>query len=162
METEAQTVLTQMPVALGALKEWSIWLVGLQTGVIGLVLFISGKEGMFKLDGRLARGTLLGAICCFAMSIVAASWVLAGIPSILTRMSSASDGFYDMPLIIGELFGWEITLPDLWVFTSAEHLFFIGGILLFMVSIIGAKMKVEQRDSVGDQAGTRPTQPSPS
>jgi hypothetical protein len=119
--------MEKLPPALQLLKDWSIWLVGLQTGVLGLVTFIGGKEGFFKLDVQWARI----AIFFFAFSIIIATWVLAALPSILMRMQNERDNFYNMGLFEWAPFKWT----PLWLFTFLQHILFVLGIFFFMLSI---------------------------
>ena len=120
----------KVPAALQLLKDWSIWLVSLQTASLGLVTFIGGKEGLIKLDARWARF----AIICFALSIVAATWVLAALPSIFMRMQDDAENFYKIGMFEWPPFKWV----PLWVFTFLEHILFVLGILFFMLSVTSA------------------------
>ena len=116
--------MDKLPPAMELLKDWSIWMVGLETGILGLVTFIGGKESFFH--DKWARF----AIFSFAGSIFFATWVLAALPDILLRMHSATDNFYRMPI-----FNW---LPiQLWMVSSVQHWLFVFGVLFFMLSITG-------------------------
>ena len=117
--------MNKLPPAMELLKDWSIWMVGLETGILGLVTFIGGKEGFFKLHEKWARL----AIIFFAGSIFFATWVLAALPDILLRMQSESENFYRMGI-----FSW-LPVP-LWVVSSIQHWAFVIGVFFFMFSII--------------------------
>ncbi len=107
--------------ALGFLKDWSIWLVSLQTAVIGL-LTVAGKD-------RMSRRGAMGVVACFVVSIIAATFVLGGIPSIAQRVPKGSEAnVYLLPVFEG----W----PILWVFTLAEHVFFMVGLVIFAVDLM--------------------------
>jgi len=116
--------MDKLPPAMELLKDWSIWMVGLETGILGLVTFIGGKEGFFKLEEKWARR----AIFLFATSIFFATWVLAALPSILMRMQAATDNFYRMGM-----FEW-LPIP-LWVFSSIQHWLFVIAVFFLMYSI---------------------------
>ena len=117
--------MDKLPAAMELLKDWSIWMVGLETGILGLVSFIGGKEGFFKLDEKWARRTVF----VFAVSIFCATWVLAALPSILLRMENEkTDNFYQM-----WMFEW-LPIP-LWIFSSAQHWLFVTGVFFMMLSI---------------------------
>jgi hypothetical protein len=117
----------KLPDAFDLLKNWSIWLVGVQTAVLGLVSFLAGKEGSFRLNEKLARL----AIFCFAGSIIMATWVLGGLPTIALSITSPRENFYALPPINW----WVFKRVPLWVYTAAQHWLFIGGIIFFMWSI---------------------------
>ena len=116
----------KIPAALQLLKDWSIWLVSLQTAALGLVSFGSGKEGFLKLNATWARC----AIFSFAASIVFATWVLAALPSILMRMPTGTENFYGYGLFEWPPFKWF----PLWSFTFLEHILFVVGICCFVLA----------------------------
>ncbi len=112
---------------LQLLKDWSVWLVSLQTAALGLFTLFGGKEHSVAINRRWA---LSGAVC-FAASIVCATWVLGAIPDILLR-AHPDENPYGM-----DLFEW---LPvRLWIFTTAEHWFFILGLILFVRALFSSR-----------------------
>ena len=114
----------ETPPELTLLREWSTWLVGLQTGALGLVSFVAGKsDNTFTFH----KSTLLFAIWLFAASIFVATWVLAAMPSLALRIKK-SDDFYHM-----HIFG-NVPIP-LWVVTAAQHWLFLGGLVSFVASV---------------------------
>jgi hypothetical protein len=82
---------------------------------------------MFRLEPELARW----AVLFFALSIIFATWVLGAIPSIVMRMEKDDQNFYQMGMFEWRPFVW---IP-FWVFTFSEHIFFVIGIVCFMLSI---------------------------
>ena len=113
----------EIPAGLTLLKDWSTWLVSLQTGALGLVSFVAGKNDVFSFNQpRLKR-----SICSFAASIFFATWVLGAIPSIAMRLKP-SENFYNLPM-----FEWFPV--HLWVFTTFQHWCFLFGLFFFVRAI---------------------------
>jgi uncharacterized protein (TIGR02246 family) len=117
--------------ALGLLKDWSIWLVSLQTGALGVASFIVGKGTAFSLN----RAWLNLALLFFALSIVAATFVLAALPDIALRMADIASGssaaeavsIYWLPLF--NQGRWSpFSHTPLWYYTLAEHVCFVVGL----------------------------------
>ncbi|HXD31635.1 MAG TPA: hypothetical protein VN643_10985 [Pyrinomonadaceae bacterium] len=113
---EANTALT----ALDQLKDWSTWLVGIQTGALGLIAVIANPKSTFTYGGRGAKWTVV----CLGLSTFFATWVLAAIPSITLRVKP-TDNIYSI-----SVFEW-LPIP-LWGFTAAQHWFTMAGILVFI------------------------------
>ncbi|MDQ3817229.1 MAG: hypothetical protein M3362_06015 [Acidobacteriota bacterium] len=108
--------------ALKLLKEWSTWLVTIQTGALGLIAAIANPKSTFTYGGAGAKWTVV----CLGLSIVCATWVLAAIPSIAQRLKP-TDNIHSM-----RLFEW-LPIP-LWVLTALQHWFTVAGILIFIIS----------------------------
>lgn len=121
--------MDKLPPAMELLKDWSIWLVGLQTGILGLITFISGKDGFFKLEEKWARR----AIFFIGASIFFATWVLAMLPPILLRMRSMGGNIYTIDFYNMSITEW-LPIP-LWVFSSLQHWLFLIGVFFLMLSI---------------------------
>jgi hypothetical protein len=146
VQAESSETLTQIPVALDALKDWSAWLVSIQTAVIGLTTFVLGGTNV----QIRARNWLIGGLVSFAASIVCATFVLGSIPSILIRIEEdpASleryGGFYWMPIAgpdwFEASFGYVLRL---WLFTVGEHIFFLVGVVCF--AVIAARVGNRER-----------------
>ena len=108
------------------LKEWSIWLVGLQTAALGLSTFLSGKEDRVHVDRKWAlRGGL-----CFATSIFFATWVLGAIPDIVIHFQSGRSASEQA------MFSW-LPIP-LFLFAAMEHWFFLIGLFMFVAALFKA------------------------
>jgi len=78
---------TGVPVALSALKDWSTWLVTIQTAVLAAVGYSLGKGALLPIDRNpLVRKLLVATFISLALSIFFATWALGAIPSILLRI----------------------------------------------------------------------------
>jgi hypothetical protein len=140
IQAAASENLTQIPVALDALKDWSAWLVSIQAAVIALATVGLGGTNIQSV----ARNYLIVGLVCFAGSIVCATFVLGSIPSILIRIeedptSLADYGtFYQMPIAGPAWFEDSVgRVLRLWLFTVGEHFFFLVGVVCF--AVIGAR-----------------------
>jgi hypothetical protein len=113
--------------ALRFLKEWSTWMVGVETLLMGfLVSLLTGD--------RITLGSiyLKGAVVCFGISIMIAAWLLGAIPSLSQRLPMATEGIYRMPLF--SIFPLKYIRVG-WV-TFLQHLFFFLGMLGIVASIL--------------------------
>lgn len=108
--------------ALKLLKDWSVWLVGIQTGALGLIATIANPKSTFVYGGAGAKWT----VACLGASIICATWVLAAIPSMAQRAKADSNIHRMRP------FEW-LPIP-LWVMTGLQHWLTIFGILIFIIS----------------------------
>ena len=79
--------------ALGFLREWSAWMVGVETILLGFLVTLLG-------DDRLALGSawLKTAALSFGASMLFAAWVLGGIPSICERLAHRPWSIYRFPV----------------------------------------------------------------
>lgn len=112
--------------ALKLLREWSVWMVAVQTGLIGFLISL-----LLQSQIRLGSIYIKGAVICFGLSIIFAAWVLGAIPSIIQRLNSDERGIYaigifDLPLLRHLRLGW---------FSFFEHLGFLLGLLALIVSV---------------------------
>ena len=112
--------------ALKLLREWTVWMVAVQTGLIGFLvsLLLQGKI-------RLGSAYIKGAVICFGLSIACAAWVLGSIPSIAQRLNHDKRGIYalgihDLPICRHLSLGW---------FSFFEHFGFVLGLLALIVSV---------------------------
>lgn len=114
--------------ALMSLKDWSSWLVSIQTAVLALLALWGTDKTL--LPETTARWVFL----FFGLSIFFATFVLGGIPSIAQRLSGKVN-IYTMPLFewLPASFGWFRTL---WFFSCAEHVLFLLGLLTFMLPFL--------------------------
>jgi hypothetical protein len=108
--------------ALKLLKDWSVWMVTVETAAIGWLL---GKVDGIQPDFK--KFTIIA----FALSIAFAAWVLSGIVSLVQRVNTepALDkaGVYDLRGVRKIRFGW---------ITFLQHLFFFAGVVLFILSLL--------------------------
>jgi hypothetical protein len=122
--------------AATALMDWSKWLVTLQPAAI---LAISGvvKFGRQPTLDLTAKTLLILSLASVVISLLAATFALGGLPSVIERLPSTAaneKGIYDMSVY------WHFRV---WRIVFVEHLFFVLGILFFSaflcISIAGQK-----------------------
>jgi len=113
--------------ALGFLREWSTWMVGVETVLLGFLVSLLTTD-------RIILGSiyLKGAAVCFGVSIMFVACLLGAIPSLSQRLRTATDGIYKMPLFTVTPFryvqvGWA---------TFFQHLFFFLGMLRLVVAFV--------------------------
>jgi hypothetical protein len=111
--------------AINLIKEWSIWLVGIQTAALGLLSFIAEKQGFLPFDKKWLRR----AIISFVLSILVSSWTLSALPEMVQRIKDSSSSIHEMTMFR------HFPVP-LWVFTSAQHWLFILGLVFFAFAVI--------------------------
>jgi hypothetical protein len=112
--------------ALNLLKDWSLWLVSIQSSAIGLIVAFYEKELKVYLDNQ-----WLGvAVLCFTGSIILSSWVIAALPDIVSRIDTQNNdcNIHDMSAFRKTPF-----IP-LWLLTATQHWLFIIGIGCFALS----------------------------
>ncbi|WP_426991167.1 hypothetical protein [Methylomonas sp. CM2] len=100
--------------AIKLLKDWSTWLVTVQTGVLGL----------FGLQGKTLNDLTL---TCFIISIVIATFILGALPSILQRSEDDSN--------IHQMILFEWFPAPLYVAAFLQHILFIIGVIYLACSI---------------------------
>ena len=112
--------------ALKFLREWSVWMVAVQTGLTGLLVSL-------LLQGKIKLGSIYikGAVICFGFSIISATCVLGAIPSIVQRLNLDRRGIYkigifDLPILRHLNLGW---------FSFFEHFGLLLGLLALIVSV---------------------------
>ena len=113
--------------ALGFLREWSVWMVGVQTVLLGFLVSLLSRN-------QIALGSyyLKGAVVCFGLSIALAACVLGALPSISQRLPGREHGIYqfavvDFPLLRRFRLGGLAFL---------QHLFFFLGLLGLILAIL--------------------------
>jgi hypothetical protein len=120
----AENKTERQQAAAEALMDWSKWLMTLQPVAI---LAVTGvvKLGPTTSISCPQKILLIISLACFVLSMIAATFALGGLPSIIERLpSNAPDerGIYDMSVY----FHFR-----LWQIVFIEHLFFVLGILFF-------------------------------
>lgn len=124
--TDHQTLSVE---ATKLVKDWSIWMVTVQTALIGF-LITATELGMGNASFELAVQIALG---CFAVSVLAAAWVLSALPYIVIRLPEYEDpNIYLMRLSSAPL------LKDipLWLMSAVQHWAFAIG----MTSLIAGRI----------------------
>ena len=110
------------------LKDWSTWMVTVETGVIALIASVYLKDGAhFPRWGQVL-------VVCFALSIVAAAEVLSALPwVVLTKNQNGFNNFYLEPIS---------SVPirkhvRVWMVAVAQHVFFFAGLVAMVLGILG-------------------------
>jgi hypothetical protein len=74
--------------ALKLLKDWSVWMVTVETAVLA---FLGAASSIFDLKAQApAEPWFIGTVLCFSLSIIFAAWVLSGIPSVVQRIDDTT------------------------------------------------------------------------
>jgi hypothetical protein len=125
---------SDIPAALALLRDWSIWLVSLQTGALGVASFVMGKGTNLHLN----RFWLRLALAFFALSIFFATIVLASLPDLALRIPVTAltpKQFYAMPIFDQE--SWSpFSHTPVWLHTSAQHWLFVVGLVFVLAAIL--------------------------
>lgn len=100
--------------AIKLVKDWSTWLVAVQTGVLGLFAALQIKPSSLT-------------VYCFVISIITATWVLGALPSLAQRIAPNLN-IHEM-----ELFEW-CPIP-LWKAAFVQHIFFIIGVVTLAIKL---------------------------
>jgi hypothetical protein len=126
---------SEVPPALGLLKDWSTWLVSLQPGAVGLSSFVVGKDAGFALNVLWVKW----GVVFFGLSVVFATFVLAAIPDIARRMpDNPTANFYRLPLFDQSRLS-PFSHTQLWIFTLGQHVLFLAGLACVVVAIVVGK-----------------------
>lgn len=116
--------------ALDRIKDWAVWMTGLQTAAIGVVAyFVFGKEDVHDVN-CFQRGLAFAASLWMGLSIVLSTWVLSSLPSIQIRLkysASAETEHKENDIFEKPLFTRHYFL--LGPFTAAYHTLFLFGLL---------------------------------
>lgn len=112
--------LTLSVEATKLVKEWSVWMVAVQSALIAfLATATKSHKASFDLTANLALGS-------FAISILAAAWVLSALPYVLIRLPEEENpNIYFMSLSSAPFLKW---IP-LWVMGAIQHWAFAIGLL---------------------------------
>jgi hypothetical protein len=111
---------------LKLLKDWSIWMVTVETAAITFLGAAAGRV----IDSETIFFPV--AIVLFTASIVFAAWVLGGIPSVAQRLDGSGNLFHYKIYRIG----WLADRIKLNALTAIQHTLFIFGIICLAVLII--------------------------
>ena len=118
--------------ALSELRQWTTFLIGLQTGAITAMGVLFEKVG--QSNGRAASlndvQTTVGVVTLvfFGGSILAATWLLGAIPSLMLRLKDETcveNDFFHLPLFV--FCKW----PQVGPMTGLQYLLFSVGIVAF-------------------------------
>lgn len=138
MLQEGSELLQNQLEALKLLKDWSTWLVTVQATALGLLAALWGKDSI-KLGDAWARSVFI----LFGLSIVAATFVLGGVPDMAQRIpikpheTASSFNIYRERLFSNfPDWGW---LSSLWAFAFLEHILFLAGIGVFIVGVLRSR-----------------------
>ena len=111
--------------SLKLLKDWSIWMVTVQTALLGFL------GALPKLSIVVNKTLLRLTVALFTISILLAAWVLSSIPSVVRRIDNCFN-YVDAKLYdINWLPAW-LTLNCVAIF---QHLAFAIGMIFFAIGI---------------------------
>ena len=111
--------------ALKALADWSKWLISLESALIVARIALAKDIPISDIA--------VVALFCFALSILAAAWLLGAVPGAMERIPIRDK---EKPNIYAyrQFRDLAIGIP-IWVFALSEHLFFAVGLILFILSV---------------------------
>jgi len=114
--------------SIDKMKEWGIWMAAIQTGAIAALGALS-KGGLCR--GQRTSGTL--SLVFFGSSILAASWLLSSLPSLLLRLDhdslSALNDIYEKPI-------YSFIPVRVGVVAVLEHTYFLLGVGAFAFFVL--------------------------
>jgi hypothetical protein len=120
------------------LKDWSVWMVTVQSGLIGFLANAVSKKSGIGLDPAGVRLTVF----FFSMSILFAAWVLGNLPSVVQRLDvdesrhiSDMRGFvFPFKLFPGLGFLAALVGVPMWFYGLWQHSFFFAGVLSLLAA----------------------------
>ncbi|MFY9825404.1 MAG: hypothetical protein WAM82_28775 [Thermoanaerobaculia bacterium] len=137
--TEGKVVVDQLLdaqlVALGSLQDWSKWLVGINAGVLGLLVFAAQR-----IEHPAPKGItyLICAIISFCASLTIATWLVGAVPAFIMRLK-AHDAWSKKIWWIDwrekNIYGFKYGCIPLQVYAVLQHLAFVAGVILLTVSL---------------------------
>lgn len=102
------------------LKEWSVWMVGVQSALIG---FLATSTPTQSGNPTIAINI---SLVCFAVSVLAAAWVLSALPYVVIRLlEEGNPNIYYMRLS-GSLI---LNRIPLWLMGAIQHWAFALGVI---------------------------------
>jgi hypothetical protein len=120
------TYQKKMIESLKLLKDWSVWMVTVQAGLLSFIGVAKTHE-FFVFSGVLVAASLF-----FAVSIVLAAWVLSSIPSVVRRLDNIRK-FEDYKIYEYDWIPNWVTLDRTAIL---QHVFFVAGIILFFCAMV--------------------------
>jgi hypothetical protein len=113
--------------ALRFLKEWSAWMVGVETAIFGFLVTLLTRD-------QIALGSIYikAAAVCFGASMAFTAWSLGLIPSICERLDRDTSGIYSMrpfnaPTLQWMRLGWVAFM---------QYVFFFLGLFSIILSLL--------------------------
>jgi hypothetical protein len=110
------------------LKDWSVWMVTVETAVIALL-----GSGYLRDGGHFPRWGQVLAVC-FALSIASAAEVLSALPWVVLRQGEPGfENFYQAPIS-------HVPIRRhvrVWMVAVAQHVFFCAGLAAMVLGICG-------------------------
>jgi hypothetical protein len=121
--------------ALGSLQDWSKWLVGIDAGVLGLLMFAAQK-----IDPKESKGitVLILAIISFSVSLIIATWLVGAMPAFIMRVKAGdtwNNKTWWIDCSAGNIYGFTYGFIPVQVYSALQHLFFIAGVVLLAISL---------------------------
>lgn len=118
------TIAEKQCEALKALADWSKWLISLESALIVARIALATDHPISRIA--------VWAFFCFALSILAAAWLLGAVPGAIEQIPICDK---EKPNIYAyrQFQDFAIGIP-IWIFALSEHLFFAVGLILFVLS----------------------------
>lgn len=120
--------------ALTSLQDWSKWLVGIDAGILGLLTFGAGKAANYSFG---SKASLIGAIICFCVSLIIATWLVGAVPAFIMHLKAKDEPNrwwinWDSPNMYDFTYG-GIRIQ---VYAFLQHLAFMFGVVLLTTSLV--------------------------
>ncbi len=122
--------------AVKLLKEWSSWMITVELAIIAFL------GSSYLRNGEPLQGWMVSVIIFFGISITAAAWVLGALPWIVVNL--------DIPRFANPYQAELSTAPilakiRLWMMGFVQQAFFIVGILVLALGLLGVFPNAEVR-----------------
>jgi hypothetical protein len=124
--------------ALGSLQDWSKWLVGIDAGVLGLLVFAAQRIETSPHPPAKAIFLLVLAIVSFCLSLLIASWLVGAVPAFIMHLKADdtwNNRIWWIDWRANNIYGFRFGRIPLQVYAFLQHLFFMAGVILLTISL---------------------------
>lgn len=115
--------------ALTMMKEWATWITGIQVGAIAAIGYFANPE-----MARRQKMVAFLSVLFFGGSIVLATWLLSGFPSVIQRLDPSGNAVLENNIFQCWLFGFIPIRVGL--VSSLQHYLFALGAICFFVLVV--------------------------